>query len=303
MIQTFIRAIGFILKSLRFYIPLLSRYWDKLIAFQQRLLFYVIFKGNEEGVYALNTRRKLILNRHSYLAKLLINDFEFEELAFVRALLRRGDFVLDVGANVGVYSLLSSDYIGHQGKVYAFEPVPDTCAELRKNVALNHLSNVSIHALAVSDMSREDLKIHTHPSGYDVFDSALTIPENAKVVTVKTITIDDFVEVHAVDISRLSLVKIDTEGWEINVLRGAVKLVEAGLSVAFLVEFAAAKEASSSARNKLVYDFMCERGYQWYWYDVSTGKLLLVVSCQFEKECNRIAVNAAFKQKKSYLFN
>ena len=69
-------------------------------------------------------------------------EWETGETAEFRSLLRPGDTVIDVGANVGWYTLLASSRVGPSGQVVAFEPVPSALAFLRENVAANRLANV-----------------------------------------------------------------------------------------------------------------------------------------------------------------
>src|SRR5262249_684607 len=77
--------------------------------------------------------------------------WEPDESWVIRALLRPGDVFVDVGANVGYFSPLAARAVGPLGRVIAFEPTPPTLEELRHNVALNDLQNVTVHGEAVLD--------------------------------------------------------------------------------------------------------------------------------------------------------
>jgi predicted methyltransferase len=74
--------------------------------------------------------------------------YEGQYSLFVAALLRPGDWVADVGAHVGYYTLLAAAIVGETGHVFAFEPAPDNLEYLSKNIGLNKLKNVSVVASA-----------------------------------------------------------------------------------------------------------------------------------------------------------
>jgi FkbM family methyltransferase len=80
---------------------------------------------------------------------------DFWEMSFLRGYLREGDNVVDIGANVGVYTVMLSRAVGEQGSVTAFEADPHTMSRLREQISQAGLSNVSLHECAVSDKSGE----------------------------------------------------------------------------------------------------------------------------------------------------
>jgi FkbM family methyltransferase len=75
--------------------------------------------------------------------------YDYREMRFVRDYLRPGDRFLDIGANVGIYTLLGTLAVGPTGSVDAFEPVPATLQRLRENLRLNAVQNVHVHEAAV----------------------------------------------------------------------------------------------------------------------------------------------------------
>ncbi len=76
---------------------------------------------------------------------------DYHEMLFMRRYLRSGDSVLDIGANIGVYTLLAASEIGPTGQVLAFEPVPETSRRLLENIEINQLDNVQIYTCALGD--------------------------------------------------------------------------------------------------------------------------------------------------------
>jgi tRNA/tmRNA/rRNA uracil-C5-methylase (TrmA/RlmC/RlmD family) len=77
---------------------------------------------------------------------------------WIQERLAPGDIFIDVGANIGYYSLLASKLVGHSGSVVAIEPSPKIFSALQHNLALNHIENVRVVNMAVSDR-REALRL------------------------------------------------------------------------------------------------------------------------------------------------
>jgi FkbM family methyltransferase len=112
------------------------------------------------------------------------------------AMLDSGSVFYDVGANIGFYTVLGARLVGDGGAVYAFEPVPDNAAVLRRNVAANQSPNVRLVTRAASSTTASERLLLTPYAGGHFL--ASTMPEAPTVATVgelhvETVTIDDFV--------------------------------------------------------------------------------------------------------------
>jgi FkbM family methyltransferase len=132
-------------------------------------------------------------------------------------LVRPGDVVFDVGANVGYYTLLGSVLAGPEGKVFAFEPLPRNVSIVRRHVEINKLTNVTIFNGAVCDRD-----------GAAKFDAG-AIPEMAHLsdeggIDVQTFKLDSLLAEGRV--SAPAVIKVDVEGAEVDVLNGARRLIE-----------------------------------------------------------------------------
>lgn len=131
--------------------------------------------------------------------------------------IQRGNVVYDVGANVGFYTLLSASCVGADGKVVAFEPLPRNQLYLRRHVALNNASNVQIIDAAVCDRSGE-------ARFDDSRDPSMGELAPTGGITVKTVSLDELIDQGAIPLP--DLIKIDVEGAEDAVLRGAADLLK-----------------------------------------------------------------------------
>ncbi|WP_205446848.1 FkbM family methyltransferase [Candidatus Frankia alpina] len=133
-------------------------------------------------------------------------------------ILAPGDCCYDVGANIGIYTLWAAGAVGPDGEVHAFEPVPQTRATLTSLVEQNGLTQVRLSPTAVgATIGRIGLRLHPGASGltHQVSDGAT--PD----LTVPVVTLDS----HAARHRPPTLIKIDVEGFELEVLRGAQDLL------------------------------------------------------------------------------
>jgi FkbM family methyltransferase len=133
-----------------------------------------------------------------------------------RELLRRiepGGFVVDVGANIGYIALLIAGAVGPRGRVLCLEPVPENLRELRRNIELNRLDQVEVLPIAAGDRDGK-VRIATGLNGI--------VAESAGDLEV------DLRRLDSLDVPCPSLVKIDVEGYELAVLRGAARWLGEG---------------------------------------------------------------------------
>lgn len=143
------------------------------------------------------------------------------EVDFVRTCLRPGDCAIDVGANFGVYTIPMAQAVGPAGKIFAFEPSAGTAAYLRASVELNHGAQVEVIQAAVSDHPGEGaLHLGSSPEESTL---AVTVSSKPAMETVKLTTLDAHLAgTHG---RRIALIKLDAEGHELQVGRGARELL------------------------------------------------------------------------------
>jgi len=139
----------------------------------------------------------------------------------MRRLLRPGDVVLDVGANVGYLTAAAAGFVGPAGEVHAFEPEPACFKQLQRLCALNPLHHIVLNNCAAGD-ENGTLQIHIAPPG-SVMGSTVVpglMPQNRIHTTVSThvVRLDDYIRERG--LKRIALVKIDVEGFELRVLEG-----------------------------------------------------------------------------------
>ena len=145
-----------------------------------------------------------------------------EEYRAFRGAVRPGHVVVDAGANVGSYTLLFAMWAGASGRVIAFEPAPDAREGLRQHVKLNGLADrVEIIPVALSS-TLGSVRFHSDGASGANAIAAAGDRADAPAIEVETTTIDVFCETHRV---RPDVVKIDVEGAELDVIRGARRVL------------------------------------------------------------------------------
>jgi protein O-GlcNAc transferase len=150
-------------------------------------------------------------------------DWFEDEIRFVRTLLRPGMRAVDVGANFGVYAVAIARAVGPEGRVWAFEPTPETAAYLERTLALNGCSNATLIRAAVSDHEGTvHLAIGAQPELNEIVRDAL--PASGSVA-VPAVTLSDMSEQHGW--GDVDFLKLDVEGHELQAVSGGVRFLAA----------------------------------------------------------------------------
>jgi len=158
------------------------------------------------------------------LPSMLNHTYETNELRLVENLLRPGMIFIDVGANVGIYSLIAARSVAPDGLVYSFEPAPENFEILIRNFEINHLANVVTERMAVGDKTSTsvlhlvDNSVGTH--------SLLERRGGSRAdqeIQVEVVTLDGYFEGRMPSI--VDMIKVDVEGYETQVLSGATKIL------------------------------------------------------------------------------
>ena len=157
------------------------------------------------------------------LSTLLYGGFEAAEIAYLSARVERGSVVIDVGANVGLFTVALAGVVGPSGKVLAVEPNPATVSRLRKNVSLNHLTNVEIHSVAAGVVQGVGTLLLASDPAFASTARVRAELATGEAVRVPVARIDDMLL--AQDLGRVSVIKIDVEGDELAVLGGSEEIL------------------------------------------------------------------------------
>lgn len=205
-------------------------------------LFHLVIKRDELIEVSCHEVRLLLPGRDvTILPSLINNTYEALELELLEILLHPGMTFVDVGANIGIHTSIAARSVAPNGTVYSFEPVPENFEILVRNLARNQLNNVITEQIAIGDRNGystiylADNSIGTHSllrnqNSYRL-DQELSVP-----IT----TLDSYFNNRMPD--EVNVLKIDVEGYEPNVLKGAIKLL--GRTNQLLIEYSRASVKS-----------------------------------------------------------
>jgi len=226
-------------------------------------------------VVAVQPGLKMELYADSELCRLIYcRQFEVVERTFLNHFLRPGDVFVDVGANIGLFTLIAAMCVGPTGRVFAFEPTTVTFERLVNNVRLNDFKNVTSVKLALSDANGQRELVRS-TDGFDAWNSLAT-PTMGKVFSkecVHAVAWDQYAGQHHLG-GAVTMMKIDVEGWENRVLAGGEETFARIDAPVLQVEFAdeSARAAGSSCVD--LYRTLQRLGYRIFAYDPGTRALV-----------------------------
>lgn len=199
----------------------------------------ILFRGREP--IEVDGHRVHLAGEHSpspALAGAVIDgNYELTTRRLVGRLLPEGGTFIDVGAHVGLYSLIAARKVGPRGRVFAFEPEPDNFHLLTRNIELNGYRNITAVPMAVCDRCGQ-AQLFVSRQGNDrhsLFRNPRSpLPEHCQ--TIATTTLDDFVA--SAKWPKIDLIKMDIEGAEQLAVTGMRRLIERSNRLHLIVEFA-----------------------------------------------------------------
>jgi FkbM family methyltransferase len=177
--------------------------------------------------------------------------FEPAETRLVSDLLKPGDTFIDVGAHIGWFTTIAARRVGADGAVIACEPFPANAAALRRNLALNNATNVRLVEMALGSQPGE---LSLAPGTDSGSITALDYGQGQRT-TAKMTTLDEV----ATEMPAITLLKMDVEGWEPQVLRGGSATLRRTRNVLFEVNKPALRTAGSSEDE--LYSLLREAGF------------------------------------------
>lgn len=199
--------------------------------------------------------------------------FEPNEFFFLRESLSKGNVFIDVGANEGFYTVYAARCVGPNGKVVAIEPSPREYTRLQRNVAINGLSNVILVKSALGARQGSAV-LHVADSEHngqntlgDFGHAGITAVEHLEV---EITTLDSLLENLA--LARVDVIKMDVEGSELEVLKGAVVTLQRHRPTLLIEVFDAALRSQGASGEQLL-SLLNDYDYQFHAFSEATGLL------------------------------
>jgi FkbM family methyltransferase len=216
---------------------------------------YLVATSNYSGL-RLRVKTEDVIGRHLYKHGIL-------EAGCIRVIerhvrLERGDVLIDVGANIGWYSLVLDRLAAADTDIYAFEPDPGNFELLVQNVAMNNASRVRPVPYALADQPGTRT-LYLYAQKNRGRHSMLPINDGARI-EIEAVTLDDFWQQQNLADRRPGFIKMDVEGYELFALRGARTVLQRCASV--LIEYSPAYMRKAGVEPAELYDLLAGTGLQ-----------------------------------------
>lgn len=190
--------------------------------------------------------------------------YEKKERQFVQKFLKPGMVFFDIGANQGFYTLLAAKKVGPQGKIFAFEPVPREFRNLKWNIFINGLKNVKVEARALGcqdGFTNMFYCLNGKGSYSSLQPPSEKIKARRKVIKVPITSLDRYVQHN--NVLSIDFIKIDTEGGELNVLKGGINVLSK-LRPVLMCEVSDKRTKQWGYSASEICDFVKKYKYQWF---------------------------------------
>lgn len=204
----------------------------------------------------------------------LTGSYEKGLLYVIDQLLGPGDVVVDAGANIGLISVFCCTRVGKAGLVMSFEPHPDTVSILRRNIELNKLSQAKVFDTALGSVPGT-ARIYSNLQINRGAASMVDFQDGAPSFEIKVEVLDQLLAKY--QISQVKLLKIDVEGFEMEVLKGAQNLISKGDGPILVVECSTTRQNFQYSMEDLFYFLTTRQGYKIFRFAVSKEKISKLV--------------------------
>lgn len=223
------------------------------------------------GIITAENHKMFVDSRDTGMAPYFImhGDFIPDEAGVLKKILKPGMVFIDVGANIGYFSLIAAKLVGDSGKVFAFEPDENNFFLLQKNINANRYKNIIAVKKAVSDkvgtakfyLEKENLCAHS-----------LMPKINCDFIEIETIFLDEYFKN-----KKINVVKIDVEGMEPAVLSGMEKLIKVNESMAMITEYYPKAILNAGYSPKDYLESLKKNGFQLVNFGNQSGKLVNIL--------------------------
>ena len=229
-------------------------------------------ESNFKSDYAIVQGSKMFLDPGDSL-DLSINGVYGElDTKIIREEIHEGDIVIDVGANIGYYTLIFAQLVGSSGKVFAFEPEPKNFEILKKNIEINNYQNIVAEQKIVSDKSGI-VKLFIAEHGI-VGHRINQQKSSQKFIEIESIILDNYIKKLNLD-NKINFIKIDVEGSEPKVLEGTKEIIQKSNQLKIFTEFNREVVKEYGIEPKEMIDLFYRNGFKIYLPNYKENKINL----------------------------
>ena len=265
-------------KALKHLVVPLYRLVVPLYRFTSDMCYNTRVKWNIPFAYSLQDKQQIRLRPQGQIARgILTHTFEEEDVSLFAALLKPGMNVVDVGANIGFYTLVASAKVQKSGSVWAFEPSSKTFDLLLENLKLNAFTtNVTPINLGLGSQTYQKIELRRDrgfgdgekyiiPEGFIPPKEQINVTEKVETEIITLTTLDAYMK--KAGNKRVDFVKMDVEGYEYFALQGARETILANPDVVLLLECTELGTTRAGHTKHDVLNFISSMGLQCFYFD------------------------------------
>ena len=215
--------------------------------------------------------------------------WEPETTKLIKKIIHEGDIGIDLGANIGYFTILMANLVGTSGKVFSFEPAPQNFEILQKNIKQNHLKNVVANQSAIGDINGK-IKLYlsnTNAGWHKVFPKQFIDYEvSDKNIDVEICSLDkEFID------KKIDFIKMDVEGYEWNAIQGGKKILEENYNIKLIFEFFPMALRANNVKPDAVLTYLLDIGFHIYVIDENMRLLDFSIDEFCTRHANYSALN------------
>lgn len=241
-------------------------------SYRRRCINYVQSKCSSD--FIVLEGRKMHVDRDEYLKLLLEQDSIMTK--FVKKEIKKGDMVLDLGANIGYWTCLLAELVGDKGHVYAFEPEPNNFQLLKKNVEINGYKNVTLEQKAVSDKTGKiRLFISDVKTDHRIYDWS----GHQNSIEIDAVRLDDYFKDNELIIN---YIKSNLQGADFAAVQGMSSLIKRSKALKMIVEYHPDTMLEFGSDPKEFIEVLVSEGFKLY--DVGSCEMKPIESSEIFKE-------------------
>ncbi|MGI9012282.1 MAG: FkbM family methyltransferase [Nitrososphaeraceae archaeon] len=173
-----------------------------------------------------------------------------------------GDIVVDVGSHIGHHTLIAAKRVGPKGKVISIEADPKNFEILNKNIELNRLKDNVITINCAVSSKEEKIKLYTpeEESGNTIYNTIISdrVSPEENFVEINANTLDNLLNENGISVKEVNWIKIDVEGAELEVLKGAHEILSESKNITLLIEIHGLNLYKSIVNHLNIYNFKIE---------------------------------------------
>ncbi len=231
-------------------------YFKSLSYFLHRFVFQTRFLVGHAEKYGLSMRFRAPDGGGRKIYKRGIYEEDFSDFLLCDLTLTTDDVVLDIGANIGWYSVLLSKYFP-QARIFSFEPDPENFHCFQSNIERNACTNITSVEKGAGEAT-ETKTLYLYKKSNVGRHSMLSINEGP-TIEVQVVSLDEFLRDQQVDLSKIKFLKIDIEGYELNAFKGARKVLENVPMI--MAEFSPGYMRKGGLEPEELLDFLADFGF------------------------------------------